>query len=117
MPKCSFCQASYEFPRGLTLVLNDGKVLHFCSSKCKKNFELGRKSRKVKWIKKMKHTRAELIKEIKEEAAEKEEKKEEEKELKEAQAEADKKAAEEEKKEEAKEKSAEKPEEKKEEKK
>ncbi len=72
----------YEFPYGLTLVLNDGSVLHFCSSKCRKNFQLGRKSRKVKWIKKMKHTRAEMIAEIKEEAEEKEMEKKEEKEKK-----------------------------------
>ncbi len=81
MPKCSFCQSAYEFPRGLTLVLNDGSVLHFCSSKCRKNFQLGRKSRKIKWVKKMKHTRAELIKEIKEEAEEKQEVAEEKKEI------------------------------------
>ena len=72
MPKCSFCQKVYEFPKGLTFVLNDGTILHFCSGKCRKNFQLGRKSRKTTWVKKMKRTRAELIKEIKEEAAEKE---------------------------------------------
>jgi len=70
MPKCSFCQKSYEFPRGLTYVLIEGTVLHFCSSKCRKNFELGRKSKKVKWVKKMKHAREDVIAEIKEEASE-----------------------------------------------
>lgn len=74
MPKCSFCRKIYEFPRGLTLALNDGRVLHFCSSKCRKNSELGRKSSKVNWIRKMKHTREEAVKEIKEEAVTKEEK-------------------------------------------
>jgi len=73
MPKCSFCQKSYEFPRGLTYVLNDGTVLHFCSSKCRKNHALKRKSHKVGWVRKMKHTRAELIAEIKERAEQKEE--------------------------------------------
>lgn len=76
MPKCSFCKKMYEFPFGLTLVLNDGSILYFCSSKCRKNWQLGRKSGKVKWVKKMKHARAEEIKEIKAEAAEKELKKE-----------------------------------------
>lgn len=72
MPKCSFCKKVYEFPHGLTLVLNDGTVLYFCSSKCRKNFQMGRKSRKVKWVKKMKHTRDEEITEIKKEVEEKE---------------------------------------------
>lgn len=72
MPKCSFCRKIYEFPRGLTLALNDGNVLHFCSSKCRKNFEMGRKNTKVQWVKKMKHAEEELVAEIKE-AAEKNE--------------------------------------------
>lgn len=71
MPKCSFCGKNYEFPRGLTLALNDGVVLHFCSSKCRKNFKLGRKSKKLKWVSKLKQTKSELIKEIKEKAEEK----------------------------------------------
>jgi len=104
MPKCSFCQKTYEFPRGLTLVLNDGSVLHFCSSKCRRNSQLGRKSRKVKWVKKMKHTRAELIREIKEEAEEKEEAKEGKKELEEEIKKAEEKQKEEEKTEEKEEK-------------
>lgn len=74
MPKCSFCKKVYEFPRGLTLVLNDGNILYFCSSKCRKNFNLGRKGKKVNWIRKMKHTRAELVADMKKvEAEEKEE--------------------------------------------
>jgi len=83
MPKCSLCKTMYEFPHGLTLVLNDGSVLHFCSSKCRKNFNLGRKSHKIKWVKKRKHTRAERIAEIKEEAAEHAEEKQAEEEKKE----------------------------------
>ncbi len=75
MPKCSFCGKNYEFPRGLTLVLNDGVVLYFCSSKCRKNWKLGRKSKNLKWVSKLKHTRAELIKEIKEKAVERPEEK------------------------------------------
>ena len=75
MPKCSFCRKIYEFPRGLTLALNDGIILHFCSSKCRKNFELGRKNTKVNWVRKMKHTQEEAIKEIKEESSLKKEEK------------------------------------------
>lgn len=54
MPKCTFCKQTYELPRGLTIFLNDGGSLDFCSSKCRKNFELGRDNKKVKWVKKEK---------------------------------------------------------------
>lgn len=50
MPKCTFCKQTYEFPRGLTLALNDGRLLYFCSSKCRKNFEMGRDNKKVRWV-------------------------------------------------------------------
>jgi large subunit ribosomal protein L24e len=53
MPRCSFCKRNYEFPRGLTLVLNDGNILYFCKSKCRKNMlHLKRDSKKVNWIRK-----------------------------------------------------------------
>ena len=52
MPKCSVCKTNYEFPDGLTFVHVDGRILHFCSSKCRKNHEMGRK--KLKWVSKQK---------------------------------------------------------------
>ena len=53
MPRCSFCKQNYEFPRGLTLILNDGNILYFCSSKCRKNqLKLKRDNKKVNWIRK-----------------------------------------------------------------
>ena len=52
MPRCSFCKNNYEFPRGLTLVLNDGNILYFCSSKCRKNHNLRRDNKKVNWVRK-----------------------------------------------------------------
>ncbi len=70
MPKCVYCGKTYEFPRGLTLVLKDGSVKYLCSSKCRKNRDMKRK--KVKWIRKTKKTRDELKKEIKEEVETKE---------------------------------------------
>jgi len=51
MPRCTFCKQNYEFPRGLTIILNDGGLLHLCSSKCKKNMlNLERDNKKVKWV-------------------------------------------------------------------
>ncbi len=53
MPKarsCSFC--GHEFPQGtgIMYVRNDGSILWFCSSKCRKNYlELRRDPRKLKW--------------------------------------------------------------------
>ncbi len=53
--KCSFCKREIEPGTGKMFVRNDGKVLYFCSSKCEKNMlELGRKPRKVKWVRKLK---------------------------------------------------------------
>jgi len=57
MPACTFCKHNYEFPRGTTVVAKDGNVKYFCSSKCRKNMELGRKSKKVKWV-----TKSEVVK-------------------------------------------------------
>ncbi len=50
MPVCSFCKNAYEFPRGTTVVQKDSSVRYFCSSKCRKNMEMGRLNKKVKWI-------------------------------------------------------------------
>ncbi len=52
MPKCVYCGKEYEFPRGLTLVMNDGTVNYLCSGKCRKNMKM--KRRKVRWISKKK---------------------------------------------------------------
>ena len=48
MPKCSYCGSMYDVPKGLTYVLKDGTVKLLCSSKCRKNFLMGR--RKVRWV-------------------------------------------------------------------
>ncbi len=55
MPVCTFCRKQYEFPRGTTVVQKDGSVKFFCSSKCRKNCEMGRNNKKVKWIQKDTH--------------------------------------------------------------
>ena len=51
MSKCSYCGKEYSSHKGLTLITNNGKLVHFCSSKCRKNRELGRQSKKRKWSK------------------------------------------------------------------
>ena len=54
MPVCSFCKADYNFPKGVTVVQISGVVRYYCCSKCRKNSEMGRDNRKVKWVRKVK---------------------------------------------------------------
>ena len=50
MVKCSFCNNEIERGTGAMYVKNDGKIFHFCSSKCENNLlKLGRKPRTTKW--------------------------------------------------------------------
>ncbi|MFH1823227.1 MAG: 50S ribosomal protein L24e [archaeon] len=54
MAKCSFCGEQIEEGKGIIYVTNDSRVHNFCSSKCRKNKNLGRIPKKVKWIRKKK---------------------------------------------------------------
>ena len=50
--KCSFCREEIEKGTGKMFVMNDSKILHFCSKKCEKNMlKLNRKARNLKWTK------------------------------------------------------------------
>ncbi len=49
---CSFCKKEIEPGTGSIFVKPDGKLVYFCSSKCRKNYNLGRDPRKLKWINK-----------------------------------------------------------------
>jgi len=62
MTECSFCKKNYEIPRGLTFVLPNGELLYFCSSKCQKNYKLGRVGKKVNWVRKAKKVKEEIVK-------------------------------------------------------
>jgi large subunit ribosomal protein L24e len=62
MPVCSFCRKSYEFPKGITVVQKDASVRYYCGSKCRKNNEMGRDNRKVKWVRKSDVVKEEKIK-------------------------------------------------------
>jgi len=53
MVKCSYCGAEVEKGTGKIIVDKASKQLNICSSKCEKNWKLGRKSRTLSWIKKM----------------------------------------------------------------
>jgi large subunit ribosomal protein L24e len=48
--KCSFCGSPIRFGTGMMYVKNDGVILNFCSSKCRKSMtKLHRDPRKLKW--------------------------------------------------------------------
>ena len=50
--QCSFCDGPVARGSGRMLAKNDGTVMWFCSSKCRKNMtELKRDPRKFKWTK------------------------------------------------------------------
>ncbi|MCS7134466.1 MAG: 50S ribosomal protein L24 [Candidatus Pacearchaeota archaeon] len=49
--KCAFCKKDYQQGKGILFVKDSGAVLWFCSRKCRKSFEFGRKPWKLKWTK------------------------------------------------------------------
>ena len=49
--KCSFCGRKIKPGTGKMFVKNDGTVYYWCSSKCEKNFKLGREGKDRKWSK------------------------------------------------------------------
>ena len=46
---CDFCGTDIEPGTGTMFVFVDGRVDHYCSSKCEKNADLGRVPREVEW--------------------------------------------------------------------
>lgn len=61
MSTCSFCKKSYSLHKGLTVFTVEGKTLHYCSGKCRRNAALKRDPKKVKWIKKSKFKEGEIV--------------------------------------------------------
>jgi len=57
MPKCTFCDEALRPGRGKMFVRTTGQILYFCSSKCERNWKLGRDGKKVKWTKKARKLR------------------------------------------------------------
>jgi len=47
--KCSFCGSEFPAGTGMMFIKNDGSILWFCSSKCRKSSLMRRDARKLKW--------------------------------------------------------------------
>jgi len=52
MAKCSFCGKQIVQGTGIMFVEMSGRILNFCSSKCRKNKNMGRDGSKLNWIRK-----------------------------------------------------------------
>ena len=46
---CDYCGSDIEPGTGTMFVHTNGSVVHFCSSKCEKNADLGREPRDLEW--------------------------------------------------------------------
>jgi large subunit ribosomal protein L24e len=48
--KCSFCGKSFPPATGMMYIRNDGTILYFCSTRCRKNVLVYKRDpRKLKW--------------------------------------------------------------------
>ena len=47
--ECDFCGGDIEPGTGTMFVRTDGTTVRFCSSKCEKNADLGRRARDLEW--------------------------------------------------------------------
>ena len=54
---CSYCKKDMAPGFGSQLVLKDGKIVRFCSNKCRKNYKIGRDPKNLKWITKEKRVK------------------------------------------------------------
>ena len=67
MAKCSFCGNEIEKGTGMMFVQKIGKVLHFCTSKCENNFELGRKHKHTRWTQEFRKLKGKLAADVEKE--------------------------------------------------
>lgn len=49
MVNCSFCGNKIRPGTGKMFVKTDGSIMMWCSSKCEKNYQMGRVAKHLKW--------------------------------------------------------------------
>jgi large subunit ribosomal protein L24e len=54
MVKCTYCGKNIPQGEGIMHVEISGRIINYCSSKCRKNRNMGREPGKMKWITKRK---------------------------------------------------------------
>lgn len=62
--KCSFCGREIKKGTGMLFVMASGRYMSYCSSKCRKNAEMKRKPRKVKWTEEYRNEKRAKMKKI-----------------------------------------------------
>ena len=60
MARCSFCGNDVEKGTGMMYVDKPGRVHYYCSSKCERNVDLGRKSKHVRWTQEFKKLKGKI---------------------------------------------------------
>jgi large subunit ribosomal protein L24e len=50
--RCVFCNKLQQPGQGIIFVYSDGRVVYFCSSKCRRNYRMKRDPKKIKWAQK-----------------------------------------------------------------
>jgi len=53
MARCTFCGKQIPQGEGIIHVEISGKIINYCSSKCRKNRDMGRDPKRMKWVTKM----------------------------------------------------------------
>ena len=72
MAKCTFCGNDIEKGTGVMYVEKTGKVHHYCSSKCERNVDLGRKPKHVRWTQEFKKLKGKISADVEREALQRE---------------------------------------------
>lgn len=72
MAKCTFCGTEIERGTGFIYVEKIGKAHFYCSEKCFRNVQLGRKAKNVRWTQEFKKLKGKLSADAEKEALQRE---------------------------------------------
>jgi len=72
MARCTFCGNEIERGTGFIFVEKVGKAHNYCSSKCFRNVQLGRKPKNARWTQEFRRLKGKLTAEAEKEALQRE---------------------------------------------